>query len=119
MNLFYGLLIILCGHLSIANTNVLDKVVEYRKYKPVEYSLPKELDTSKYKCLVALPFGYKSLIGKRVYFYSMYDKRIHGPWLVVDIEADNHNYMKRNNLIADSSCTEYKSQYGILLSNKE
>lgn len=104
----------LYGCLSISNNNVLEDVVNYRQTKPVEYSLPPNI--KEYSCLIGLPYGYKHLIGKEIYFYSSYDKRIHGPWLVVDVESITHQgQMFSRRLAADINCKEYKSHYGVLM----
>lgn len=115
INLFSSILILI-GYLSPVNDGIFERVVEYRKTKPVEYPIDKKLNTTEYECLVGLPYGYKHLIGRTVYFYDNTSSILRGPWLVVDVEsATNKNQMLSRKLIADVSCKEYKSHYGIIV----
>lgn len=112
MNLFINLVFLITGWLSYNQT--LDTVAINRKTIPVEYKI--DVDTTKYECLIGLPYGNKHLIGKDVYFYD-YDKMImKGPWLVVDVESVTHSgIMKLRHLAADTNCKEYVSDYGVIM----
>lgn len=99
----------------LALNPTLDRVAIVRQTKPVEIAIDKDLDITEYECLLGVPYGYKHLIGKELYFIS-YNNGVLGPWLVVDVESSNHaGYMKTNNLVADINCEEYVHEKGVLI----
>lgn len=87
-------------------------VAETRATEPVLYPVTK--DPAAYACLVGLPYGYGHLIDTEVYFQSD-DGRLHGPWLVVDVESKHHApHMAVNDLAADINCPDLVHQAGTL-----
>lgn len=92
----------------------LDTVAKNRQTRQVKYSIHNEININKYQCLLGVPYGFGYLIGKEVYFVS--DNKVHGPWLIVDVEAEHHQgYMNKNNLLADVSCKEFVHKKGYLV----
>lgn len=110
----YWLYLILIVGRFLSYNPTLDRVAENRQTKQVKYSIHKETDIEKYKCLVGVPYEFGYLIDKEVYFVS--DNKIYGPWLVVDVEAEHHKgIMDRNNLLADTNCKDFVHKKGYLI----
>jgi len=73
---------------------------------------PISIEETPTKCLVALPYGYKHLIGEKVYFQSDF---LYGPYLVVDVENINHKgQMFNRKLSADTNCKELVHKKGYI-----
>lgn len=95
------------------NTTLLDVAV-VRSTKPVKYVVTRNYEA--YECLVGVPYGYGYLIDKEVVFLNLDSLTLHGPWLVVDVEAKHHYpQMLERNLLADVNCEEYMHKKGVLI----
>ncbi len=66
---------------------------------------------SDYPCYIGLPYGYAHYIGREVHFLTDSGLLL-GPWLVVDVESDNHaGTMENRGLAADIHCPMYPNRW--------
>lgn len=120
--LLYIILIVLnISGTALSWNPTLERVGYVRQYKShtVEMPIPKHVNVSAYECRIGLPYGYKEFIGREVYFLAN-TGRMHGPWLVTDVEQQKHHYnkevsMTENDLLADTDCKQYVHMTGTLL----
>lgn len=83
----------------------------------VEREINPDVDVESYKCRVALPNRYASLIGDEVFFVSE-SGGVWGPWLIVDIQSnvdDRLVPMEKYNLLADIDCPHMYHKKGKLV----
>lgn len=81
-----------------------------------ENNIDKGIDVASYQCLIGVPFGYKYLIGKEVYFFNEKTKAIYGPFLVTDVESISDSYkMLKYGIVADSNCRFLTHQHGYII----
>ncbi len=66
---------------------------------------------SSYPCYVGLPYGYAHYIGREIHFLTDSGLLL-GPWLVVDVESDDHaGTMENRGLAADVYCPKYPQRW--------
>lgn len=110
------MILLLAGALSYNQT--LYDVAQTRQLN--NFAISEQTKIEEYDCLIGVPYGYKFLIDKEVYFIK--GDEIVGPWLVVDVEAKKHHpHMVENNLMADTNCLDYvhlKGQLGIVIEQR-
>jgi hypothetical protein len=79
------------------------------------YNISPDVKIDEYECLLGLPYGFGEYIGQALYFREEAGK-LHGPWLVVDVEAKKHaGTMDKHNLLADINCSEHVHKKGELI----
>ena len=108
---------------ALAENHRLIEAGNNRQAGLTEIDIASQVEIKAYECRVALPWRYSELIGREVYFLED-TGRLHGPWLVTDIQQEAHDAdpvlnMENNNLLVDVDCNEMIHRRGIMLVRKD